>query len=116
MPKADGRRDNVPAEFEQVLRTGSLPQSSLRDASSLQQSRAACSPRPARAKPLVSSAALPELCFAKSPVRTIRWSRNWFAWERETWYDILLYFGMSFGVLIPNGNAKQKLVRWLAGS
>ena len=71
MPKADGRRDNVPAEFEPVLRTASLPQSSLRDASS-----------------------------------PIRWSRNWFAWERETWYDILLYFGMSFGVLIPNGNAK----------
>ena len=49
MPKADGRRDNAPIELLQVLRTGSLPQTSLRDASS-----------------------------------PIRWSRNWFAWERET--------------------------------
>ena len=44
--------------------------------SSLQQSRAACSPRPAGANPTDSSTALPELCFAKSPVRTIRWSHG----------------------------------------
>ena len=58
-----------------VLRNGFSPSVGFAD-SSLQQSRAACSPRPARAKPLVSSAALPELCFAKSPVRTIRWSQK----------------------------------------
>ena len=58
-----------------VLRKWFSPSVGFAD-SSLQQSRAACSPRPARAKPLVSSAALPELCFAKSPVRTIRWSQG----------------------------------------
>ena len=48
---------------------GSLPQSSLRDASSLQQSRAACSPRPAGANPTDSSTALPKLGYTESSVR-----------------------------------------------
>ena len=44
--------------------------------SSLQQSRAACSPRPAGANPTDSSTALPKPCTAGSSVRTIRWSQK----------------------------------------
>ena len=45
--------------------------------SSLQQSRFCLrQARPAGANPTDSSTALPELCFAKSPVRTIRWSQK----------------------------------------
>ena len=88
----DGRRDNVPADLFRFAgsATGVLSLSRLRRQlpSAVAQGRqtrrfagrhlADCrrQARPARAKPLVSSAALPELCFAKSPVRTIRWSQG----------------------------------------